>query len=273
MAEPDPRGELRDLVRSTRAWLEALRESGAEGAPSERPAAELGRLLARSVAARAAPPAKSEKAAVVHDAPEVTAAAVLPPEERRARLAVVEAEVRGCTRCALHAGRTQTVFARGNPAAELMFVGEGPGADEDAQGLPFVGKAGQLLDRMIVAMGYRPEDVYVGNIVKCRPPGNRKPAEEEMAACVPYLHEQIALVSPRVIVALGATAVQGLLGTTMGITQLRGRWRLYRGRTPVMPTFHPAYLLRSPEKKREVWQDLQDVMRKLGKEPPPKPQA
>lgn len=175
-------------------------------------------------------------------------------------------EVSQCARCPLHGHRTQTVFARGNPAAELMFVGEGPGQDEDEQGLPFVGKAGQLLDRMIVAMGYAPADVYVANVVKCRPPMNRKPEPGEIASCVGYLHEQIALVRPKMLVALGATAVEGLLEQT-GIMRLRGTFRLYRGQIPVMPTFHPAYLLRTPDAKREVWSDLKQVMAKLGKAP------
>jgi uracil-DNA glycosylase family 4 len=188
--------------------------------------------------------------------------------ERVARLQVMVDEVRGCVKCALHAARTQTVFARGNPRAEVCFVGEGPGADEDAQGFPFVGKAGQLLDRMIEAMGFTRDDVYVCNIVKCRPPDNRKPEPEEMAACIPYLHEQLELVDPEVIVALGATAVQGLFATSEGITRLRGRWKLYRGRVPVMPTFHPAFLLRNPAAKREVWDDLQAVLRQMGRSPP-----
>jgi DNA polymerase len=134
--------------------------------------------------------------------------------------------------------------------------------------VPFVGAAGQLLDRMIRAMGHEPEDVYIANIVKCRPPNNRKPEPEEMEVCIPYLHEQLELVAPKVIVALGATAVQGLLGTRVGITRLRGTWKLYRGRIPVMPTFHPAYLLRQAEKKRDVWSDLQQVMKRLEHRPP-----
>jgi DNA polymerase len=181
---------------------------------------------------------------------------------------VLAETVRGCTRCALHLGRTQTVFARGTGETGLCFVGEGPGADEDAQGYPFVGKAGQLLDRMIVAMGFSRDAVYVCNIVKCRPPDNRKPEPEEMAACMPYLKEQLELLAPQVIVALGATAVQGLFGTTEGITRMRGRWKLYGGRTPVMPTFHPAFLLRNPAAKREVWDDLQAVLRQMGRAPP-----
>jgi DNA polymerase len=173
-----------------------------------------------------------------------------------------------CTACRLHEERTQTVFSRGGHDAELMFIGEGPGHDEDVQGYPFVGKAGQLLDKMIVAMGYDPAEVYVANIVKCRPPNNRKPEPDEMAACVPYLREQIEMVDPKVIVALGATGVQGLLGTSIGITRMRGNWKLYQGKIPLMPTFHPAYLLRQPEKKREVWSDLQQVMKRLGKQAP-----
>jgi DNA polymerase len=180
----------------------------------------------------------------------------------------IREEIGDCTRCKLSAARNKIVFGDGDANARLMFVGEGPGADEDAQGLPFVGRAGQLLDRMIAAMGLDPaRDVYVCNILKCRPPGNRRPEPEEMAACFPYLNEQLALVRPRVIVALGNTAVAALLDTKMGITKLRGQWKLYRG-TLVMPTYHPSYLLRpSPqqtEAKRQAWEDLQLVMKELG---------
>jgi DNA polymerase len=189
------------------------------------------------------------------------------PEERHVKLATLADEARACTRCGLHAQRKQAVFARGNPLSELCFVGEGPGADEDAQGLPFVGKAGQLLDKMIAAMGYGRDDVYICNIVKCRPPENRKPEPNEMAACNPFLVAQLGLVKPKVIVALGATAVQGLTGASGGITRMRGTWKLYKGAIPIMPTFHPAYLLRQPDAKREVWNDLKEVMRFLGKSP------
>jgi DNA polymerase len=168
----------------------------------------------------------------------------------------------------LHERRKQAVFARGNATSGLCFVGEGPGADEDAQGFPFVGKAGQLLDRMIAAMGFERDEAYVCNVVKCRPPDNRKPELDEIAACSPYLHEQLELIRPQVIVALGASAVQGLLGTTEGITKMRGRWKLYRGRIPVMPTFHPAYLLRQPDAKRDVWADLQAVVERMGRSLP-----
>jgi len=179
-------------------------------------------------------------------------------------LNVLAAEVASCTRCTLHQHRTQTVFARGTGRSGLCFVGEGPGAEEDAQGLPFVGPAGQLLDRMIAAMGLERDDVYICNIVKCRPPENRKPEPEEVRACAPFLSEQLELLQPKVMVALGATAVEGLLGLTGGITRLRGSFRLYQGRIPVMPTFHPAYLLRKPAAKREVWADLQSVMQHMG---------
>lgn len=192
------------------------------------------------------------------------------PEERRVKLSVLADEAQACSRCGLHAQRTQAVFARGNPLSELCFVGEGPGAEEDAEGFPFVGKAGQLLDKMIAAMGYGRDDVYICNIVKCRPPENRRPEPNEMASCQPFLTAQLALVKPKVIVALGTTAVQGLTGAGEGITRLRGKWKLYKGTTPIMPTFHPAYILRTPAAKREVWSDLQEVMRFLGKSPPAK---
>ncbi|AUX47454.1 uncharacterized protein SOCE26_089750 [Sorangium cellulosum] len=213
-------------------------------------------------AASAAPMQRAEAATRVDSSGAGT------PEERVARLALLAEEVSTCQKCALHEGRTQTVFARGNPLSEVVFVGEGPGAEEDLQGEPFVGPAGQLLDRMIAAMGYRRDEVYICNIVKCRPPKNRKPEPAEMAACSPYLAAQLALTKPRVIVALGATAVQGLIGATEGITKLRGTWKLYKGSIPIMPTFHPAYLLRQPGAKREVWSDLKEVMRHLGKSAP-----
>jgi uracil-DNA glycosylase family 4 len=205
-----------------------------------------------------------------------TATLEAPPlglQERRARLSVLAETVKNCTRCGLHAGRQQTVFSRGDPGAELCFVGEGPGADEDAQGEPFVGKAGQLLDKMIAAMGLRRDEVYIANCVKCRPPNNRTPEAPEMASCMPYLHEQLEVIRPRVIVALGATALRGLMGTTEGITKVRGTWRLYQGAIPVMPTFHPSYVLRmeTKEVRGMVWSDLQQVLKELGRSPPARP--
>lgn len=269
VAEDDPRAELLALVRAARVHVEAQRDTGAV----ELPAGELPSPRAQDVSsapheARPAPTPPIERGPAQAPRPAAAAHAGAAAGERGPRLAVLADQVRECRKCILHEARTQTVFARGNPAAELCFVGEGPGADEDAQGVPFVGKAGQLLDRMIVAMGYRPEDVYVCNVVKCRPPNNRKPEPDEMAACMPYLHEQLSLVGPKVLVALGATAAQGLLGAPVSITRLRGQWRLYRATIPVMPTFHPAYLLRNPPAKREVWADLQAVLERLGRPVP-----
>ena len=177
-----------------------------------------------------------------------------------------------CVKCEhLASSRKNVVFGVGNIDADLMFVGEAPGADEDAQAEPFVGKAGQLLTRIIETMGLKRSDVYIGNILKCRPDtpgqasGNRKPTSDEMATCIPYLHEQIDLIRPKVLVALGGTAVEGLLGKTIGITKLRGNWKIYRG-IPLMPTYHPAYLLRNQamSEKRKVWEDMLQVMEKLG---------
>jgi uracil-DNA glycosylase family 4 len=174
-----------------------------------------------------------------------------------------------CTRCKLHGGRTRLVFGVGDPSASLMFVGEGPGADEDLQGEPFVGRAGQLLTKMIEAMGFARSEVYIANVVKCRPPGNRDPEPDEIEACEPFLKGQIAAVRPRVIVALGRFAVQTLLRDTTPISRQRGRWREYEG-VKLMPTFHPAYLLRNPPEKKPAWEDLQLVMREFGKSPPPR---
>ena len=168
-----------------------------------------------------------------------------------------------CHGCRLCETRTNVVFADGNEHAELMFIGEGPGADEDAQGVPFVGKAGQLLTKMIAAMQFKREEVYIANIVKCRPPGNRNPTDDEMASCLPYLLRQIELVRPKVIVLLGSVALKGLLNRS-GIMRMRGHWLDYRG-IMVMPTFHPAYLLRYEAGKKDAWSDLQQVMKVFGK--------
>lgn len=164
-----------------------------------------------------------------------------------------------CTRCKLGTlGRRQVVFGVGNPNAELMFVGEAPGADEDEQGEPFVGRAGQLLTKIIEAIELRRDDVYIANVIKCRPPGNRNPEPDEVATCEPFLFRQIDLVQPKVIVALGKFAAQSLLRTDMPITRLRGQVHAFRG-AQLVPTFHPAYLLRSPDKKRETWEDMKLV--------------
>ena len=178
--------------------------------------------------------------------------------------------IAACKQCSLCTSRGQTVPGTGHLHPELVFVGEGPGAEEDRQGIPFVGRSGQLLTRMITAMGYSRDEIWIGNIVKCRPPDNRAPTQDEMAACLPYLKEQIALLQPKVIVCLGATAVKGLLDITTGITKLRGQWHRFDG-IDVMPTFHPAYLLRNPPAKKDAWEDLKRVLRKLGR-PVPKPE-
>jgi uracil-DNA glycosylase family 4 len=182
-------------------------------------------------------------------------------------LAQLRAEIGDCQRCKLHTGRTHLVFGVGNPHAELLFVGEGPGADEDLKGEPFVGRAGQLLDRMIVAMGLSRPEVYICNIVKCRPPGNRNPEPDEIETCSPFLAKQITAVDPRIIVALGKVAAQTLLKDASPITRLRGHWREAFGK-PLMPTFHPAYLLRSPGEKTKAWEDLKAVVKALGRELP-----
>jgi len=191
----------------------------------------------------------------------------IPLAERAAAMQLIREELGECTRCALHKGRNKLVFGDGSPAARLMFVGEGPGADEDAQGLPFVGKAGQLLNNMIAAMGLKREEVYIANVVKCRPPANRVPEPEEGATCSPFLFRQIDVVRPEVLVALGATAATWLLGTRQPLAGLRGRVHAVRG-TKLVVTYHPAYLLRDPSQKKEAWADLQIAMKELGLKPP-----
>jgi uracil-DNA glycosylase len=194
-------------------------------------------------------------------------------------LKLIREDLGDCTRCKLHQqGRKQIVFGVGNPRAELMFVGEGPGADEDAQGEPFVGRAGQLLNNMIKAMGLRREDVYIANIVKCRPPGNRTPERDECETCSPFLMRQIAVIKPKAIVALGAVAAKNLLAINAPMSELRGRWYDFKpaGSDPAWPgarlavTYHPAFLLRDPRQKVETWKDLQMVMKYLGIVPPKK---
>jgi DNA polymerase len=196
----------------------------------------------------------------------------LDPQAKAAAFAALRERALACVKCEhLASSRKNVAFGVGSIDAQLMFIGEAPGADEDEQGEPFVGKAGQLLTKIIQATGLQRADVYIGNILKCRPDtpgqsaGNRKPTSDEMATCIPYLHEQIDLIRPKVIVALGATAVEGLLGKTIGITKLRGTWKTYRG-IPLMPTYHPAYLLRNQatSEKRKVWEDMLTVMEKLG---------
>ena len=201
-------------------------------------------------------------------APPAIAAAV-PAADRAAALQLIRDEIGDCTRCALHTGRNKLVFGDGDAAARLMFIGEGPGADEDAQGLPFVGRAGQLLNNMISAMGLKREQVYIANVVKCRPPGNRTPEPDEANTCSQFLFRQIDVVRPQVLVALGATAATYLLGSRQPLAGLRGRVHAYRG-AQLIVTYHPAYLLRDPRQKKEAWADLQIAMRELGLKPPSK---
>lgn len=183
------------------------------------------------------------------------------------RMREIASQIAQCTRCPLWQTRTKVVPGQGSLHPEVVFVGEAPGEEEDRAGLAFVGKAGQLLTRMIQAMGYSREEVFIGNILKCRPPNNRTPYPTEMAACLPFLREQLRLLQPKVIVALGATAVRGLLNLSEGITRIRGRWLKYEG-IDLMPTYHPSYLLRTPEAKREAWEDLKAVLTRLGRKLP-----
>lgn len=188
-------------------------------------------------------------------------------ESPEARLEKIAGQVSVCTKCVLHQTRNKTVPGQGSVSPEIMFVGEAPGFDEDRQGLAFVGRAGKLLTKMIEAMGYTRDEVFIGNIIKCRPPDNRKPMADEMETCMPYLSEQISILQPKVIIALGATAVQGLFQTKTGISKLRGQWMSFED-IDVMPTYHPAYLLRNPAAKKDVWEDLQEVLRHLGRPVP-----
>ncbi|MDP9147197.1 MAG: uracil-DNA glycosylase [Acidobacteriota bacterium] len=200
-------------------------------------------------------------AKAMESAPLITAI----PKIGEGTLLTIREDIGDCIRCKLHKGRTKIVFGDGNPHAKLLFIGEGPGRDEDLQGLPFVGRAGKLLTQMIEAMGLQRSDVYICNVVKCRPPENRAPEKDEVAACSPFLIRQVDLIAPQVIVTLGSIAVQTVLETTRGISGLRGQWTEFRGRK-LMPTYHPAYLLRNPAAKSEVWKDLQLVMAELGLE-------
>lgn len=221
----------------------------------------------------------------VSGAPSPVAALELPPGElpvgdpsplpARPNLTWIRDDLGDCTRCKLSTTRTNIVFGVGDPRAPLMFVGEAPGADEDRLGEPFVGKAGQLLDKMIEAMGWTRQSVYIANVLKCRPPGNRNPEPDEVEACEPFLARQIEAIVPRIIVTLGKPAAHLLLRTTAPISALRGRFQAYRD-IKVMPTFHPAFLLRSPERKRDTWSDLKQViaeLERLGIDPPQRPKA
>ena len=225
---------------------------------AEKPRVEPAPVVAEKKSAEPARDAWTPSNVAIASRPVVTG------DERIQRLSVVQNVVSGCTKCRLHEGRTQTVFSRGNPNAPLAFVGEGPGRDEDLQGKPFVGAAGQLLDKIIAAMGLTENDVYICNVVKCRPPNNRVPAPDEMAACTPYLVEQLGLVRPQYIVALGKTAASFLLESTETMAQLRGTWRTWQG-IPLLATWHPAYLLRMPAAKKDTWDDMKLVLQRMGR--------
>lgn len=248
MSETD-RDELANLVVSLRRHLQRHQRMGVGLLPQ----AEVAEKVARTTA--------SEKSLANAERPLGSAGAgdVISLEE-------LQADIGDCRRCKLHSGRTHVVFGVGNPNAKLMFVGEGPGRDEDLQGEPFVGRAGQLLTDIITkGMGLRREDVYIANVVKCRPPQNRNPEPDEVAACEPFLKKQIELIRPEIIVALGKFAVQTLTQSKIPITRLRGTWHAYMG-IKLMPTFHPAYLLRNPADKKLVWEDIKKVMKEMQSE-------
>lgn len=237
------RDELLAIARQAKEHLAWLERGGVTGLPKD------------SVAPR---PTATPEAIVA--TPKETAAPK--PAGPRLSLTAIREELGDCQRCKLAGKRTNIVFGVGNPDAPLVFVGEAPGADEDRTGEPFVGAAGQLLTKMIEAMGLGRGDVYICNILKCRPPGNRNPEPDEIAECEPFLKKQLAAIRPRMIVALGKFAAQCLLRSDAPISKLRGAWKAYEG-IPLMPTYHPAFLLRTPSAKREVWADLQEVMREL----------
>ncbi len=251
------------------AHLRQLRGAGVNWLPT---APAIG-LIASAAQPQASAPVCATPQASMFDLDEEKSADVgidLSLDERRLALQTLADEVKACTRCAeLCSTRTQTVFGDGPPGVELCFVGEAPGADEDKQGLPFVGAAGQLLNRIIAAMGLKREEVYICNILKCRPPGNRTPLANEAANCRDFLDRQLALVKPKFIVALGGCAATNVLQTTLSIGKLRGRFHDYQG-IPVLATYHPAFLLphRSPEKKREVWDDMKLLLQKMGRPVP-----
>lgn len=255
--------EVLDLLAETKKQLEHLRVLGVEGI---RGAAAVAPAIApqkTAVAPRPEPlkpqaPAEKTSSTLLNSlfGEIASAAPTLTPSDET--FEQIHAEIGDCTRCPLHQERTHVVHTEGNRQARLMFVGEAPGADEDAQARPFVGRAGQLLTKIIEAIGLKREEVLIGNVNRCRPPGNRAPTTEEASMCKPFLLREIAVARPEVIVVLGNTAMKNLLDTREGITKLRGRFQDYKG-IKVMPTFHPAYLLRDPSKKRETWEDLKKV--------------
>ena len=247
-----------DLLHQLHDHAQGWKAAGVEFLPASTPMARPApsKIKAATAASIASPAALFEKP---------TSLPVLPAAEKVSALELLNAEIKPCTKCAeLTRCRTQTVFGIGSPMAELCFVGEAPGADEDKQGEPFVGAAGQLLSKIIIACGMKREDVYICNVLKCRPPGNRTPLPEEQTNCRPFLEKQIEIIRPKFLCALGAVAAQWLTGTTSSIGKLRGRLHQYRG-TPVLCTYHPAYLLRNPAAKKDVWDDMKFLMAKMGR--------
>ncbi len=238
-----PRGELLEIARSLKSYMQGDLEKRINGRFC------MAKTIRKNEGARrSAPPVRTDK-------PQIQAARKAGGET----LDDIRRDLNECVRCPLHAGRKTIVFGEGNPQARLLFIGEGPGRDEDIQGLPFVGRAGQLLNKIIAAMGFKREDVYIANVVKCRPPNNREPLPDEVAACTPFLERQIEAIRPKVICALGASSARHLLQTDAPVSVMRGRFHEHKG-IQVMVTFHPAYLLRNPAAKKQAWEDMQKVM-------------
>lgn len=272
---------LEQLALARELGMEFLPHSGTN-VPLADLVKQLEMAAAPSIPARpaAAPAAKSGPAAATQPQPPAAPAPSpakpagnflkgqngLSRDEKRQRLAEFSQSIAGCVNCRLAQGRKQVVFGAGNPDADIVFIGEAPGFNEDQQGEPFVGAAGQLLDKIILAMQFRREDVYICNVIKCRPPDNRDPYGDEIEQCEPFLMRQLEIIEPRAIVCLGLHAARTLLRNVPGISVIRGKWQKFRG-VPLMPTYHPAYLLRTPAAKAKVWDDMQQVMKMFGKDP------
>ena len=261
-----PQGQAAEIARQARALLGQVRESRWPG--FEPPVTAASPPAAAPVPPARATPRTAPVPARQRAAPGPVRPPVSTPPPREEpnpwiSLEQVAQAVSSCAKCLLHATRTRTVPGEGDPKARLMFVGEAPGADEDRLGRPFVGAAGKLLDSMIRAMGLAREEVFIANVLKCRPPGNRDPLDHEIAACLPYLRAQIELIRPEIICTLGRHASHALLGRTDSLSRLRGRFFDFSG-TPLMPTYHPSYLLRTPADKKQAWADLQQIMQRLG---------
>ena len=259
MATMNDTNEFREIVSQTREYLEFYRELGLTEIggsllatrDEEIPVTVSAPFIVPKIESPNMSPKKTTEASPVSEE-------TSKPLRANETLPDIRADIGDCTRCRLCEQRTNIVFGSGNPNADLMFVGEGPGADEDRQGLPFVGRSGQLLTKIIESIGYKREDCYIANVVKCRPPENRTPQPDEIATCEGFLFRQLAIIKPKVVVALGLPSAQTLLKTKQSISSLRGRFHDFQ-EAKLMPTFHPAYLLRSPDKKREVWEDMKKV--------------